>query len=154
MKQATDLIGVLREANQVINPQLYEIAEIGKRSGGGNNRHRRWGYVPKDGQSGKRKYFDGDFGGQHQQPKRFHSDSDGKGYQNRAGGNRFFSMSNAPLSRPPPSYNMNQGQAPVFPSRVCPVTPADQMSRPRPLESRPIYHPHAPAIPVPSHSVY
>ena len=39
-KQAQDLIGVLTEANQVINPKLYELASSsrgsGGRGGGGN----------------------------------------------------------------------------------------------------------------------
>jgi len=48
-KQANDLIGVLREANQVINPKLYEMAEQGNRYGGrGGDRNRRWGFVPRD----------------------------------------------------------------------------------------------------------
>jgi len=75
-KQANELIGVLREANQVINPRLYEIADLGARSGGGN-RNRRWGFVPKDGMGGgfggKRK-FDGDSNG-YPANKRFHGSS-------------------------------------------------------------------------------
>ncbi|XP_015921958.1 uncharacterized protein [Parasteatoda tepidariorum] len=39
MKQANDLISVLKEANQVVNPQLYEIADMG-RGGGGRMRSR------------------------------------------------------------------------------------------------------------------
>jgi len=38
-KQAKDLIEVLKEANQVVNPRLYEIMEMG-RGGGGRNRWR------------------------------------------------------------------------------------------------------------------
>lgn len=34
MKQANDLIGVLKEANQVINPELYDIADMGRGGGG------------------------------------------------------------------------------------------------------------------------
>jgi len=49
-KQADDLIGVLREANQAINPKLFEMAKMGSRYGGGrNDRNRRWGFVPRDG---------------------------------------------------------------------------------------------------------
>lgn len=39
MKQANDLIGVLKEANQAINPQLYDIADM-SRGGGGRMRSR------------------------------------------------------------------------------------------------------------------
>jgi superfamily II DNA/RNA helicase len=35
-KQANDLIGVLKEANQVINPKLYELANMSKGMGKGN----------------------------------------------------------------------------------------------------------------------
>ncbi|XP_042872807.1 probable ATP-dependent RNA helicase DDX17 isoform X1 [Penaeus indicus] len=38
-KQAKDLIEVLKEANQVVNPRLYEIMEMG-RGGGGKGRNR------------------------------------------------------------------------------------------------------------------
>ncbi|GBN53142.1 putative ATP-dependent RNA helicase DDX17 [Araneus ventricosus] len=38
-KQANDLIGVLQEANQVINPRLYDIADM-SRGGGGRMRNR------------------------------------------------------------------------------------------------------------------
>lgn len=44
MKQANDLIGVLKEANQAINPQLYDIAEM-SRGGGGRMRNRNRGGV-------------------------------------------------------------------------------------------------------------
>lgn len=33
-RQAADLVSVLREANQVINPRLYEMAEMAKGMGG------------------------------------------------------------------------------------------------------------------------
>lgn len=33
-RQASDLVAVLREANQVINPKLYEMAEMSKGLGG------------------------------------------------------------------------------------------------------------------------
>lgn len=36
-RQASDLVAVLREANQVINPKLYEMAEISKGLGGRGN---------------------------------------------------------------------------------------------------------------------
>jgi len=39
-KNASDLIAILKEANQVINPQLYEMEIIGRQFKGGN---RRWG---------------------------------------------------------------------------------------------------------------
>jgi len=49
-KQADDLIGVLREANQAINPKLFEMAKMGSRYGAGKyDRNRRWGFVPRDG---------------------------------------------------------------------------------------------------------
>jgi superfamily II DNA/RNA helicase len=39
-RQASDLVAVLREANQVINPKLYEMAETSKGLGGrGNGLH-------------------------------------------------------------------------------------------------------------------
>lgn len=36
-RQASDLVAVLREANQVINPKLYEMAEMSKGLGGRGN---------------------------------------------------------------------------------------------------------------------
>ena len=39
-KNASDLIGILKEANQVVNPQLFEMEIIGRQFKGGN---RRWG---------------------------------------------------------------------------------------------------------------
>jgi len=48
MKQAGELVSVLKEANQVVNPKLYEMCEMSKgvfggrnrwRGGGGNQRH-------------------------------------------------------------------------------------------------------------------
>ena len=39
-KNASDLIGILKEANQVVNPQLYEMEIIGRQFKGNN---RRWG---------------------------------------------------------------------------------------------------------------
>lgn len=47
-KQANDLINVLKEANQIVNPKLLEFARFG---GGGNkyNRYSRNGYFPKTG---------------------------------------------------------------------------------------------------------
>jgi len=43
-KQAQDLIGVLTEANQVINPKLYELASSSRGSGGrGGGGRNRWG---------------------------------------------------------------------------------------------------------------
>lgn len=53
MKQANDLMGVLREANQAINPKLFEMAEMGNRYGGrGGDRNRRWGFVPRGDSNG------------------------------------------------------------------------------------------------------
>ena len=40
-KNATDLIGILKEANQVVNPQLYEMEIMGRQFNKGGNR--RWG---------------------------------------------------------------------------------------------------------------
>lgn len=34
-KQANDLVGVLKEANQVINPKLFELAQSVRGGGGG-----------------------------------------------------------------------------------------------------------------------
>lgn len=45
-KQAGDLIGVLKEANQQINPKLFELSMQGNR--GGKDR-RRWGFAPRQG---------------------------------------------------------------------------------------------------------
>jgi len=42
-KQAQDLIGVLTEANQVINPKLYELASSNRGSGGRGGGRNRWG---------------------------------------------------------------------------------------------------------------
>ena len=39
-KNASDLIGILKEANQVVNPQLYEMEIIGRQFKQSN---RRWG---------------------------------------------------------------------------------------------------------------
>ena len=36
-KQAKDLIDVLKEANQVVNPRLYELMDMSRGFGGGNN---------------------------------------------------------------------------------------------------------------------
>ena len=55
-KQAGDLIGVLKEANQQINPKLIELSMQGNR--GGKDR-RRWGFAPR-GQGG---YGGGGYGG-------------------------------------------------------------------------------------------
>ncbi|XP_013380174.1 ATP-dependent RNA helicase dbp2-like isoform X2 [Lingula anatina] len=40
VKQASDLIGVLKEANQVINPKLMQLAEASRGLGGGRRRYR------------------------------------------------------------------------------------------------------------------
>jgi len=70
-KQAHDLIAVLREANQVVNPKLLECDN----RGGGNSRYggdrRRWGYAPRGGNSYggsglsgfKRKFDENGYGG-------------------------------------------------------------------------------------------
>lgn len=58
-RQAKDLINVLQEANQVINPKLAELAT---RSGGGGYNRNRWGYGGARGRentfSGIHKRFD------------------------------------------------------------------------------------------------
>ncbi|XP_046398531.1 DEAD-box ATP-dependent RNA helicase 20-like isoform X2 [Ischnura elegans] len=41
-RQASDLIAVLREANQVVNPHLFEMADMARSSFGGRSRN-RWG---------------------------------------------------------------------------------------------------------------
>jgi superfamily II DNA/RNA helicase len=41
-RQASDLVAVLREANQVINPKLYEMAEMSKGLGGRGNGLRQY----------------------------------------------------------------------------------------------------------------
>lgn len=55
-KQARDLIDVLKEANQVINPKLYDLME-GSRFGGGRS-FNRWGGGGRSGGGGR-----GGFGG-------------------------------------------------------------------------------------------
>ncbi|XP_018328219.1 ATP-dependent RNA helicase p62 [Agrilus planipennis] len=42
-KQAKDLVSVLKEANQEINPKLYEMASRAGNYGNGNSRFSRWG---------------------------------------------------------------------------------------------------------------
>lgn len=86
MKQASDLIGVLREANQVVNPKLFELSSIGGRGGG--DRNRRWGGNSYGNRSGanfssmgnnsgggfKRKWDGGNSGGGYGGPqKKFNS---------------------------------------------------------------------------------
>lgn len=65
-KQAGDLIGVLREANQAVNPKLYEMAQQSSRFGGRDNRRRRWGGGPPkndvNGFFSQKRKFDGDHG--------------------------------------------------------------------------------------------
>ena len=68
-KQAKDLVSVLKEANQVVNPKLAEIAgRFGNSFGGGRN---RWGY--------------GSFRGRENTRPRSHMRYDGS----NGGGNRF-----------------------------------------------------------------
>ncbi|KAJ8681852.1 hypothetical protein QAD02_017644 [Eretmocerus hayati] len=67
-RQAKDLINVLREANQIINPKLSELAMKGGSSfGGGRN---RWGGGGGGGYSGGRGRENSSYGGA---PKRFDS---------------------------------------------------------------------------------
>jgi len=64
-KQAHELIDVLREANQTINPELFAMAHRSGRGVNANNRRRRWGYAAShngNGNNMKRKYEDRDFG--------------------------------------------------------------------------------------------
>lgn len=92
-KQANDLINVLKEANQIVNPKLLEFA----RFGGGNDKFRRYarnGYFPKNNfKNGandyqrhnnsypmKRKFDSQDDGSA---PKRHFSSGFGMGYQQR-----------------------------------------------------------------------
>ena len=82
-KQAKDLIDVLREANQVINPKLQELAYMGSRGGNSHGRYmdrnRRWGGPQGRGGSNyggsnsfgggfKRKAEDGGFNGAAKRP--------------------------------------------------------------------------------------
>lgn len=53
MKQAGDLIGVLKEANQTINPQLFDIADMSR--GGGRMRTRNRGGGRNDSRGGGRR---------------------------------------------------------------------------------------------------
>jgi len=55
-KQAPELIAVLKEANQVVNPKLYEIAEMSKGGYGGRGRSRWRGR--ESGGGGKSRDFD------------------------------------------------------------------------------------------------
>jgi len=56
-KNATDLIGILKEANQVVNPQLYEMEVMSRmfksNTGGGG---RRWGGGGGRGGGGRGRY--------------------------------------------------------------------------------------------------
>jgi len=73
-KQAKDLIDVLREANQVINPKLQEMAYMGGRGGNSYGRYmdrnRRWG-----GGQGRGGFGGGNYGG---------SNSFGGGFKRKA----------------------------------------------------------------------
>lgn len=98
-KQAGDLIGVLREANQQINPKLFELSTRGGKFGGGDRR--RWGYAPRGdgggrggyggsggfsngGGGGFKRKFDSSSssGGYGSAPKRPYSDSGRNGHSN------------------------------------------------------------------------
>ncbi|XP_055602221.1 uncharacterized protein LOC129751011 [Uranotaenia lowii] len=70
--KAGDLINVLREANQVINPKLMEMAKGGFGRGGRNNR-----------------YGNNRFGGQQNRPPRDGGYGGGQRFGNRDGGNKF-----------------------------------------------------------------
>jgi superfamily II DNA/RNA helicase len=61
-KQAQDLVGVLTEANQVVNPKLYELASSG-RGGGGRGGRNRWGGGGYGGGRGGGGYGGGGGGG-------------------------------------------------------------------------------------------
>ncbi|XP_067128367.1 probable ATP-dependent RNA helicase DDX5 isoform X2 [Centruroides vittatus] len=60
MKQANDLISVLKEANQVVNPKLYELTEMARGLSGGRN---RWRNSANDSRSQKRDRSHETFGG-------------------------------------------------------------------------------------------
>lgn len=97
-KQASDLIGVLREANQQINPKLFELSQRSGKFGGGDRR--RWGYAPRGDSRGgyggsssngfgsgggfKRKFDSpsSSSGGYGAAAKRPHTDSGRNGYSN------------------------------------------------------------------------
>lgn len=53
MKQANDLISVLKEANQVVNPKLYELTEMARGLAGGKGRN-RWRNSLNEGRPPKR----------------------------------------------------------------------------------------------------
>lgn len=65
-RQAKDLISVLSEANQQVNPKLRELAQRGGGGGGGYGNKGRWGYGGgfrgrdnNGGGGGNHKRFDG-----------------------------------------------------------------------------------------------
>ncbi|XP_077980584.1 putative ATP-dependent RNA helicase DDX5 [Glandiceps talaboti] len=75
MKQTPELIDVLKEANQVINPRLFDMADAARKQfGGKGGRHRyRTNFGGKPfGQSGPRQSFGGSksFGGNQSGPKK------------------------------------------------------------------------------------
>jgi hypothetical protein len=47
-RQARDLVAVLREANQVVNPKLDEMANRGGFGGRGDRKYGYWCYVVDD----------------------------------------------------------------------------------------------------------
>jgi len=71
-KQARELVEVLKEANQVINPKLYELMDNSRGGFGGKNgfrQHNRWRSV--GGQGGGRGGYGGGSGGYNQRAGNF-----------------------------------------------------------------------------------
>lgn len=59
MKQAGDLVSVLKEANQVVNPKLFEMMEMSKSGYGGKGRSRWKGSNDQGGRSDRGGYGSG-----------------------------------------------------------------------------------------------
>lgn len=109
--KAGDLINVLREANQVINPKLVEMTKHGMRGGGrnryGNNRY---------GQNRPPRDNNGYGGGQR---------NDGG---NRFGGNKFGGASNGYGQQRDQGNRMANGSGPPRPSRFSAAPPSGASS--------------------------
>ncbi|XP_064594732.1 probable ATP-dependent RNA helicase DDX5 isoform X2 [Liolophura sinensis] len=91
MKQVNDLVSVLREANQVINPKLLQLAETAGRFGGkGRSRYRQGGFGGRDsgrgGYGGGSRGSYGNSGRDRSSSSRFGSSSDKGGYSQGSSG--------------------------------------------------------------------
>jgi len=104
-KQANELIDVLREANQTVNPKLFELADMSRHMSGANKRRRygtgggHWNNQMNGGF--KRKYDGGHSNGS--APKRTH-------YESGNTINRYDSV--------PSYYNSSQQSKPSVPSYI------------------------------------